>query len=359
MKSPTKGSESVHKTDIQNNTHQLPHSWDYYSGTSQTDYELDGVGNRKTVIRDGQTETYVTNTVNEYIYVNNKRLMYDQNGNLTQWNDKTLHYNHNNQLVEVTYTEGGFDWDWWFRYGVLGRRMTESFSNGLVYHRNLWNDGQMVIYEESDGYKYRYYNGNLIDEVLCREDQFGSQIWYLTDALGSVYVLTDNASNVIEAYQYDIYGEPRVYASDGTPRDLTNYDNRLLFTSREYVWQLHLYYYRFRWYNPTLGCFSQRDPVRRQPKHVYTECAPTLWVDPLGTQKQKKEEEEFKCESKVSIVLSPGGQATQTIERKCSFKVTLVNCSGENKNMVKEAFKAAADKICKARWKLDIQVASP
>ena len=78
----------------------------------------------------------------------------------------------------------------WFRYGVLGRRMTESFSNGLVYHRNFWYDGQMVIYEESDGVKYRYYNGNLIDEVLCREDQFGGQIWYLTDALGSVYILS-------------------------------------------------------------------------------------------------------------------------------------------------------------------------
>ena len=26
--------------DIQNNTHQLPHPWDYYTGTSQTDYEL-------------------------------------------------------------------------------------------------------------------------------------------------------------------------------------------------------------------------------------------------------------------------------------------------------------------------------
>jgi len=281
------GVEPNQVADIQNNTHQLPHDWSYYVGTSQTGYELDGVGNRKTVIRDGQTETYVTNSVNEYVYVNNKRLMYDRNGNLTQWNGKTLHYNHNNhnnQLVEVTYTENGFDWDWWFRYGVLGRRMTESFSDGLVHHRRFWYDGQMVIYEEADGYKYRYYNGNLIDEVLCREEQFGQQIWYLTDALGSVYVLTDNDGNVVEAYHYSIYGSPKVYAPDGSPRNLTNYDNRILFTSREYIWQLHLYCYRFRWYIPQMGVFSSRDIRKRSSFYRYVINNPILFSDPSGRE---------------------------------------------------------------------------
>ena len=179
------------------------------------------------------------------------------------------------------------DWDWWFRYGVLGRRMTESYTNGLVYHRKFWYDGQMVIYEESDGVTYRYYNGNLIDEVLCREDNFGSQIWYLTDALGSVYILTDNDGNVVEAYHYTIYGSPKVYAPDGTPRDLTNYDNRILFTSREYIWQLHLYYYRFRWYVGALGVFCQKDPFAYVSDdftraYRYSLSNPMNLTDPLG-----------------------------------------------------------------------------
>ena len=260
--------------------------WGGNSGTLRADYELDGVGNRKTVIKDGQTETYVTNSVNEYVYVNNQRLMYDQNGNLTSWNGKKLHYNHNNQLVEVTYAEGGFDWNWWFRYGVLGRRMTESFSNGLVYHRNFWYDGQMVIYEKSDGVKYRYYNGNLIDEVLCREDQFGGQIWYLTDALGSVYILTDNAGNVVEAYHYSIYGGPKVYSATGQQRNLTDYDNRVLFTGREYIWQLELYYYRARWYAPFVGSFLSRDPLYWSCFYSYACLNPLLLVDPDGLQPQ-------------------------------------------------------------------------
>jgi len=127
----------------------------------------------------------------------------------------------------------------------------------------------------------------LIDEVLCREEQFGQQIWYLTEALGSVYVLTDNDGNVVEAYHYSIYGSPKVYASDGTPRDLTNYDNRILFTSREYVWQFGLYYYRFRWYLPNLGAFAQREPLALAEEpfvswYTYALCNPDSLFDPFG-----------------------------------------------------------------------------
>jgi len=109
-------------------------------------------------------------------------------------------------------------------------------------------------------------------------------VWYLDDALGSVYVLTDNNGNVVEAYHYSIYGEPKVYAPDGTSRDLTNYDNCLLFTSREYIWQLHLYYYRFRWYCPSLGRFTAQDPARLGRTFIYVQSKPTVLRDPKGLQ---------------------------------------------------------------------------
>jgi len=101
--------------------------------------------------------------------------------------------------------------------------------------------------------------------------------------LGSVYVLTDNDGNVVEAYHYDIYGAPKVYAPDGTPRNLTNYDNHILFTSREYVWQLGLYYYRARWYCPMTGQFCSFDPafiVRRE--RTYVQNRSTMFLYPTG-----------------------------------------------------------------------------
>jgi len=271
--------------DVQNNTPQLSHDWSWYVATSQTDYELDGVGNRKTVIRDGQTETYVTNSVNEYIYINNQRLMYDANGNLTQWDGKTLHYNHNNQLVQVDVGDDTYA----FRYDALGRKLAGKVKLfGLWYWRCGWHDGQRVIMEETLGVmpaERFYVYGNLIDEVICEWHSMNGgwwQQWYLTDALGSVYVLTGNSGNIVEAYQYSIYGEPKVYAPDGSPRDLTDYDNRLLFTSREYIWQLHLYYYRFRWYCPIIGCFVARDPARLTSEYGYVAAAPVSYCDPIG-----------------------------------------------------------------------------
>ncbi|RKY14994.1 MAG: hypothetical protein DRP82_02825, partial [Planctomycetota bacterium] len=108
------------------------------------------------------------------------------------------------------------------------------------------------------------------------------QIWYLTDALGSVYILTDNDGNVVEAYHYTIYGSPKVYASDSTSRNLTDYDNRILFTSREYVWQFGLYYYRFRWYAPVIGRFTSQDPAGVEANYNYVFASPTNFLDPLG-----------------------------------------------------------------------------
>jgi len=136
--------------DIQNNTHELPHPWDYYTGTSQTDYELDGVGNRKTVIRDGQTETYVTNSVNEYVYVNNQRLSYDLNGNLLDDGEHRLWYNHNNQVVKADrYTvDPQFMHIKMWQYDVLGRRFKVWFANQLVeWARNMSYDGQRLLAE--------------------------------------------------------------------------------------------------------------------------------------------------------------------------------------------------------------------
>ena len=275
---------SVPNSDIGdwNNASNIP--FDQLAGQRTVEYNMDGVGNRTSVVDDGKVTTYATNSVNEYVYVDNQRLSYDQNGNMTSDGNLRMFYDHNNMLVEIRTPEYIFHG----RFDAIGRRLMVQFSDGLTETCYFWYDGQMVIYEEADGYKYRYYNGNLIDEVLCREEQFGQQIWYLTDALGSVYVLTDNNGNIVEAYHYSIYGSPKVYASDGTPRDLTNYDSRILFTSREYVEPLGLYYYRFRWYAPSFGMFIQLDPYILGGGRTYCYGNPVRFTDPWGSQPENK-----------------------------------------------------------------------
>jgi len=118
-----------------------------------------------------------------------------------------------------------------------------------------------MIYEVSGlAEAYKYVWGNGIDEALLR---FGNgDIWYLDNQLGSVMALTDNNGQIIESYRYDVYGAVTVYDATGQRIDMTNYDNRYLFTGREYNWHTGLYHYRARTYHPYLGRFTSRDPVR-------------------------------------------------------------------------------------------------
>jgi len=237
----------------------------------------------------------------------------------------------------------------------------EQKPDGMWFWRCRWHDGQQMIEEETLGVmpaERWYVYGNLIDEVISEWHSMNGgwwQQWYLTDALGSVYVLTDNNGNVVEAYHYSIYGSPKVYAPDGTPRALTNYDNRILFTSREYIWQLHLYYYRFRWYNPCPGRFLQRDPLSWM-NYAYCAGNPVRYIDPTGLQKTEKEKQEDKkkpagCVKRVVVfVLLPLGPATRgtdvlenALEKEGNYKVDLICCGkkellnriqAENKSVV-------------------------
>jgi len=240
-------------------------------------YNMDGVGNRTSVVDDGKVTTYATNSVNEYVYVGNQRLMYDRNGNMTSDGNLQMFYDHNNMLVEIRTEQYVFHQ----RFDAIGRRLMVQFSDGLMETRYFWHDGQQVIYEEVSGLTepYRYVWGNGIDEALVRFGNGG--IWYLDNQLGSVMGLTDSSGQIVERYSYDVYGAVTAYDSSGQQIPVTNYDNRYLFTGREYNWHTGLYHYRARTYHPQLGRFLSRDPAEILA-YEYCKSSPTMSVDPTG-----------------------------------------------------------------------------
>ena len=167
---------------------------------------------------------------------------------------------------------------------VMGRRLMVQFTDGLTETRYLWHDGQQVIYEEVSGLTepYRYVWGNGIDEALLR---FGNgDIWYLDNQLGSVMALSDDTGQLIERYGYDVYGAVTVYDATGQQIPVTNYDNRYLFTGREYNWHTGLYHYRARTYHPRLGRFLSRDPLYPYAQYRYALICPTVFADPSGAK---------------------------------------------------------------------------
>ncbi len=96
---------------------------------------------------------------------------------------------------------------------------------------------------------------SLIDEPLTMT-RGGQTYYYFYDGLGSVTDLTLASGEVVESYQYDVYGQPSAPSTVG---------NRFLFTGREYDSETGLYHYRARGYHPGIGRFGQRDPWTHAP----------------------------------------------------------------------------------------------
>jgi len=184
------------------------------------------------------------------------------------------------------------------RFDAIGRRLMLQFTDGLTETRYFWQDGQQVICEEVSGLTepYRYVWGNGIDEALLR---FGNgDIWYLDNQLGSVMALADDTGQVAEHYSYDVYGAVTVYDATGQQIPVTNYDNRYLFTGREYNWHTGLYHYRARTYHPLLGRFTSRDMALLA--YDYALSRPTRLTDPSGLEC---------CPKRITIRV--GGMATE------------------------------------------------
>ena len=250
---------------------------------------MEGVGNRISIIEDDEMTEYRTNNINEYLFVGNERLSYDMNGNLTKYKNKNFYYNYNNQLIMAEVEDEVYP----FRYDVFGRRVGQKVKLLFWVWKYHFYDGQRVIMDVTPAIMpaERWYTYGIgIDELLYAFYSLNGawqHLWYHTDALGSIYALTDDTVNIVEYYEYDIYGAPAIYdAVDGQRRSVSAYANRYLFTGREYHLATELYYYRARWYSPTLGRFLQRDPGAEWLWYFYTSNNPVLFSDPTGEQKR-------------------------------------------------------------------------
>jgi RHS repeat-associated protein len=76
----------------------------------------------------------------------------------------------------------------------------------------------------------------------------------LTDKLGSVRENTDGNGNVLDSITYDTYGNilAETHPTSG---------DRFKYTSREWDSEIGQYFYRARYYGPTIGRFINEDPI--------------------------------------------------------------------------------------------------
>jgi RHS repeat-associated protein len=198
---------------------------------------------------------------------------YDANGNLatkSEGSDSwTYEWNAENQLTRVTKNSAEMAR---FSYDPLRRRVERTV--GGVTTRYTY-DIQHVLREARIGAApSKYVYGPRIDEPLAREDQ-STLGYYHADALGSVLGRTDPNGAVLQTWGYDTWGNLTTGVAEAAAA----------FTARDWDPETALYYYRNRYYDPTVGRFIGEDPaglIDGPNGFAYARNAPTTVSDPYG-----------------------------------------------------------------------------
>ncbi|HZY30750.1 MAG TPA: RHS repeat-associated core domain-containing protein, partial [Candidatus Methylomirabilis sp.] len=256
----------------------------YRNATSQLgdlSYTYDAVGNRtgvggsfaRTLLPDPVASASY-DAANRHLSFGNKTLTYDANGNLTSLMDisgtTNFSWDVRNRLTSIS----GPNTSASFNYDGFGRR-TDRVVNGQ--RSEFQYDVMNIPAERRAGSPVTYLRGLSVDEIFSTTDSAGTR-YVTTDTLGSTLHLTNVSGAVQGEYRYGPFGKTQASGQTGA--------NPFQFTGREND-GTGLYYYRLRYYHPTLSRFVSEDPLRPLTGadlnlYTYVSNAPLNAVDPFG-----------------------------------------------------------------------------
>jgi RHS repeat-associated protein len=114
-----------------------------------------------------------------------------------------------------------------------------------------------------------------IDEIFTRTDSSGTG-HLMTDALNSTIALLDGNGTMLSQFTYEPFGKTTAMGAGTT--------DSFQYTGREND-NTGLYYYRARYYDPSIGRFISEDPIGfggGTNFYAYVHNRPTMAVDPSG-----------------------------------------------------------------------------
>ncbi len=138
-----------------------------------------------------------------------------------------------------------------FVYDAFGRRVARDVNNVTT---EFLYDGLNPV-QELDGNNppnptAELLTGLDIDEYFTRTDTSGAMA-FLSDTLGSTHALTDSSGAINTSYTYEPFGKTTVAGTNANPYQFTGREND----------GTGLYFYRARYYSPTLRRFIGQDPI--------------------------------------------------------------------------------------------------
>jgi len=208
--------------------------------------------------------------------------------------DKTVEYSWDvrNRLTKATFKDETdtvtktveFDYDLQDRR--IGKRV-DADGDGVfeTAERYVYDSTDIVlVYDDSENLQNRYLHGNATDQLFADEDGLGEVLWNLSDNLGTnrdwvSYDDTTDTSSVFNHLTYDAFGNITSQSNAG-------HVPLYAFTGREWDPDVELYYYRARWFDPTIGQFLSADPIKDDANNTYryVNNSPTNGVDPTGLE---------------------------------------------------------------------------
>jgi len=261
--------------------------------TENLGYNYDAAWNLNQRTNSGSPYTFSVDSKNQLTSDPSYTDGYDDNGNLTTRSNGTYlaytySYDDENQLKSVAYGDGSQPTTAWWRLDFvydgrdrLRRRLQYSWNSsgtnvGWVLSQELQYiyDGNLVIQDRVSGFAPTASYARGVDmsgtlegaggmggllERATGYPSWNTHYYYQADGNGNITALEDGSQNLITGYRYDPFGNT-LYAPAVGPGSA----NPFRFSSKQLFYQTGLYYYGYRFYDPNLQRWLNRDPMEEQ-----------------------------------------------------------------------------------------------
>jgi RHS repeat-associated protein len=226
---------------------------------------------------------------------------FDSNGNLTYDGHKALEYDDENQLTRITATN---QWKSEFSYdGKMRRRIRKEYiwqsSTWLLSNEVRYVYDNHLIVQERDVFNFATVtytrgpdlSGSLegaggISGLLARTDNAvyatipsNAHAYYYADANGNIIGLYNAQEHVMARYIYDPFGH--VLSISGALGEANVYR----FSSKEAHVRSGLVYYHYRYYDPNVHRWANRDPIQETAGnnlYGFAKNSPVMTFDAFG-----------------------------------------------------------------------------
>jgi RHS repeat-associated protein len=289
---------------------------------------------------------------------------YDGNGNLTNDGRRVFEYDYENQLTNVYVASA---WKSVFQYDAFGRRrvrkeygwqssawvltneMRYVYDGMLVVQERDANNLALVSYTRGADLSGSRQGAGGIGGLLARTDHstLNSQpstahSYYHSDGNGNITALVDTNGFIVAKYQYDPYGN--LLGMAGPLAEANTYR----FSSKQWHANAGLYYYGFRYYEPNLQRWLNRDPIGESGGlnlFAFLENSPNNLVDPWGQSSSNPGGTAGSCTPEYWEIMK--WLAEEAIEHVTGIPIPL-SAKGLAKNTTKEAIDVARRKAQQA-----------